>query len=273
MVQVEPSLQLTLKHVSRCGAALSCEALAALDHSLPIKRAEAGVRSLTVWGRITTRSGKDYLIAEGGCDTARVYGSRVTFEPKVFFSQDGIRWADLPPLQPEVAARAARVRTMLTGDPAFQCGAGERDDPAAPGEAAGAGDGEDGGGAKSTVTEAQRLRGMVDAINELAAVQPKGCCVANAHNQLVANKLFSGLEHPGKLESYQHRSQALAPDASLAQDVRGSWSVAADPFKGVTVLRSLLYPGYFFYYDSRGLTWGGFYAGDGLRNDDLAFML
>jgi hypothetical protein len=32
--------------------------------------------------------------------------------------------------------------------------------------------------------------------------------VANAHNQLVTNKLFSGLEHPGKLESFQHRRVA-----------------------------------------------------------------
>jgi hypothetical protein len=37
--------------------------------------------------------------------------------------------------------------------------------------------------------------------------------------------------------------------------------------------RSLIYPGYSFYYDNRGLTWGGFYCGDGLRNFDLVFML
>lgn len=36
---------------------------------------------------------------------------------------------------------------------------------------------------------------------------------------------------------------------------------------------SLIYPGYTFYYDGRALTWGGFYCGDGLRNDDLVFML
>lgn len=130
----------------------------------------------------------------------------------------------------------------------------------------------------------------------------QGCCVANAHKQLVANKLYGGLDHPDKLESYVHRcgcidgsdaitrceevctdgslsqpaptahvtsltpaaavgdvkqlqcadsgsraaanflhmpcrSQALAPGASLAQDVRGSWSLVADPFKGVTMLR------------------------------------
>ena len=113
-----------------------------MDHSLPLKRAAAGSRSIALWGRITTRSGKvrrsylqplgthgcviallsmrwnqrqlvdvwhacrvpgrgalyvdatrgqDYLIAEGGCDVARVYGTTVTYEPKLFFSQDGVK--------------------------------------------------------------------------------------------------------------------------------------------------------------------------------------
>ncbi|GBF99479.1 radial spoke [Raphidocelis subcapitata] len=269
MVQTEPNLLLTLQQVSLCGAILSTEAMAALEHSVPLKRASAGLRSLTVWGRIWTRSGKDYIIAEGGCDTARVYGTKVTYEPRVFFSQDGISWADLPAVDADTAARAARLRTMLTGDPAHQYDPSESD-PAAD---AAAGDAAAEGAKAGAVTEAQRLRAMVDGINALAAVQPKGCCVADAHNQLVPNRLFSGVDHPGKLEAFQHRGQALAPGASLAQDVRGSWSVAADAFKRVTLLRSLIYPGYFFYYDDRALTWGGFYSGDGLRNNDLVFML
>jgi radial spoke head protein 9 len=35
----------------------------------------------------------------------------------------------------------------------------------------------------------------------------------------------------------------------------------------------LIYLGYTFYYDNRELTWGGFYDGDGLRNNDLVLML
>jgi hypothetical protein len=71
-------------------------------------------------------------------------------------------------------------------------------------------DGEPGGGGRATVTEAQRLRAMVDAISSLTSVQPKGCCVANALNQLVGNKLFSGLDHPDKLEDFQHRWAGVA---------------------------------------------------------------
>lgn len=87
MVQVEPSLQLVLKHLAPCGTVLPAEttvghAIAllqhgqyypcdaavtatpcsqpqvALDHSLPIKRSEAGLKSLVLWGRLLARNGK-----------------------------------------------------------------------------------------------------------------------------------------------------------------------------------------------------------------------
>lgn len=103
----------------------------------------------------------------------------------------------------------------------------------------------------------------------------QGFFIADAQNQVIPNKMFSGVEYPSKLESYTHRINALeeGKGGGLAADVRGSWSLHYDSFKGVTVLRSLLYPGYCFYYSSRDLTWGGLYVGDGLHNDDLVFML
>jgi radial spoke head protein 9 len=99
--------------------------------------------------------------------------------------------------------------------------------------------------------------------------------IANAHNQVVPNRLFSGLDYPDKLESYVHRSSALEEGKAggLAGDVRGSWSLQYDSFKGVAVLRSLLFPGYCFYYSSRDMTWGSLYVGDGMQNNDLVFML
>lgn len=35
----------------------------------------------------------------------------------------------------------------------------------------------------------------------------------------------------------------------------------------------MVWPGYTFYYHSHDLTWGSLYVGDGVRNDDLIFML
>lgn len=103
----------------------------------------------------------------------------------------------------------------------------------------------------------------------------QGCCLANAYNQVVPNQLFGGLEFPDKLESYVHRSSALesSKQLGLAADVRGSWAVHSDSFKGVSVLRSLLYPGYYFFYSSHDMTWGSLYVGDGVQNTDLVFML
>lgn len=99
--------------------------------------------------------------------------------------------------------------------------------------------------------------------------------VANAHNQVVPNRLFGGLAHPDKLESYVHAGRALEgpKGLGLAADVRGSWSVQSDSFRGVTVLRSLLWPGYAFFFDAHTLAWGGLYVGDGQPNTDLVFML
>jgi hypothetical protein len=82
----------------------------------------------------------------------------------------------------------------------------------------------------------------------------------------------AGAEYPDKLESYQHRT-APPGGATLAHDVRGCWALHWDAFRGVAVLRSLLAPGYCFYYSASELSWGGFYQGDGLRNHDLIFML
>lgn len=267
MVQLEPNLQLVLKHLAPSGVVLSAESTAALDHSLPIKRREAGLQTLVLWGRLLTRNGKDYLIAEGH-NQATARGQVASFESKYYFSQDGIRWADLPALSADTTSRAAKLRTLLTGDSAHQYNVeGSTEHQPAEEEPADA--------SNETVSEVQRLRYMIDSINASAAVLPKGSCIANAHNNVVPNPLFGGLDYPDKLESYVHRSSVLEGGKALglAADVRGSWSMHSDSFKGVAVLRSLLYPGYCFYYSSHDLSWGGLYVGDGIQNTNLVFMI
>ncbi len=91
-------------------------------------------------------------------------------------------------------------------------------------------------------------------------------------NRIVSNRLFPGVAYPEKLESYTHRSTPPS-GRSLAADLRGTWSVNYDPFKQVAAVRSLLFPGYTFYYAGHDATWGALYVGDGRRNDDLIFML
>lgn len=270
MVQMEPSTTLTLKNLAPMGAVLTAEIQAALDNSLPIKRAETGLKHVVLWGRILTRSGKDYLIAEG-YNSGYVRDGKTTFETRYFYSQDGVKWVDLPPVDGPTTERAKKIRTLLTGDTANQTTIEEADPNAA--DLPPAAEGEEGAGKLTfVITELQRLRVMVNSIAKATSVLPKGCKVLDAQNRLVTNKLWEGADYPDKLESYVHRNDL--PDAkSLADDVRGTWSIQYDAFRGVANLRSLLYPGFFFYYDVRAATWGSLYVGDGVKNNDLVFML
>lgn len=64
------------------------------------------------------------------------------------------------------------------------------------------------------------------------------------------------------------------PDgAAAADDVRNTWAIQRDPSKQQTICRSLMYPGYTFFYDERQPAWGDLYIGTGSRNNDLIFML
>lgn len=269
MVQLEPNLTLTVKHLATCGAVLSAEQQAALDHSLVIKRVEAGLKTLVLWGKILARNGKDYLVAEGYNDALLKDGA-VVFEAKYYYSQDGVKWLDLQANEPDTSVRALKVRQQLRGDPSQVYPIEEKDLAA---EAKPLEEGED--PPKPLVfeiTELQVLRARIDEINNKCGVVPTGAMILDARNHLVINKLFSGKQYPEKLESYQHRTTPPG-GPTLANDLRGVWAVQYEPFKSIAICKSMLFPGYSFYYNGYDNTWGSLYVGDGNRNNDLIFML
>lgn len=75
------------------------------------------------------------------------------------------RWSDLPSVDQDTASRCARLRTQLTGDPAYQYAVEDSATQAAADP--------DSDGTKPTVSEVQRLRCMIDSVNGATAVQPK----------------------------------------------------------------------------------------------------
>lgn len=272
MVQLEPNLSLTLKNLAAYGAVVSSEQQAALDHSIPIKRVEAGLKSLVLWGKITTQNGKDYLIAEGYNEPLLGLGGEVQFDTKYYYSLDGVKWVDLQAIDSETALRASTVSTILVGDPAKSYEVQEDDPDAPPPPAEGETEGE---GVKKLVFQVPELavlRNRIDSINASCGLIPVNSVQPNAHNHIVVNRLFPGLACPEKLESYMHRTTPPG-GPSLAADLRGTWSVNYDPFKQLAIVRSLLFPGYTFYYAGHDSTWGALYTGDGTRNNDLIFML
>ncbi|KAF5827522.1 radial spoke protein 9 [Dunaliella salina] len=271
MVQLQPSLTLNLKNLASHGAVISAEQQAALDHSLPIKRTEAGLKTLTLWGKLTTLNGRDYLVAEGYNNPIYSNGN-VIFDAKYYYSQDGVRWVDLVAVDDETKSKAGKIQSILSGDPAKVYDIEEKDSNQPPPPDEGEEAGEPPAPVIVQVPELAVLKHRIDTINDSTGVLPVHAMLPDAQNRIVPNRLFTGLAYPEKLESYMHRT--VAPGGpTLAQDLRGTWSVHYDPFKQIATCRSLLWLGYTFYYDAHQMTWGALYHGNGLRNDDLIFML
>ncbi|CAG9466193.1 unnamed protein product [Pedinophyceae sp. YPF-701] len=275
MVQAEPILGLTLSALGGSGCVLSAETRNAIEVSLDIKKSETGLDFLYLWGRITTRNGKDYLVAEGHSG-GKVFKGAVSLPIKHFFSQDGTTWADLPetlsPEELETCSKIALKKTIFTGDPATiltpdGTAVGGEEGDAAPAEGDEAQKG-------VQVTELQRLKHVVEAITNDCLVVPRGAFVENASNKIIPNGNFNGVHHPEKLESYQHFTRGPdTPKSDLGENPRGSWSITYDGFRGVAVGRSNVWLGYSFYFNTKNKTFGGLYFGDGNKNTDLIFML
>lgn len=59
---------------------------------------------------------QDYLIAEGSSD--QFVAAAGLFPPsRYYFSQDGMQWSDLDPVNADITARASLLTLQLTGDP------------------------------------------------------------------------------------------------------------------------------------------------------------
>ena len=70
----------------------------------------------------------------------------------------------------------------------------------------------------SRISELQRLRSIVDAINTDTSVVPKGSLRLDASGKVVSNDGFQGVPYPDKLESYIHGMVSLlaSTDSHLA---------------------------------------------------------
>mmetsp|Transcript_17810 Transcript_17810/g.17038 ORF Transcript_17810/g.17038 Transcript_17810/m.17038 type:complete len:100 (-) Transcript_17810:27-326(-) len=56
-------------------------------------------------------------------------------------------------------------------------------------------------------------------------------------------------------------------------DPKGLWSIQKNPNGWNVHIRSLYWPGFAFYHSVRDKKFGSFYLGDGLKNDQLHFMI
>lgn len=191
----------------------------------------------------------------------------------------------VPDLSEEFGAKAAGMTGRLTGDPSFRFG--EEDEDADEEEE------EEGAPKKEKFSEVHRLALTIASIDAETAVVPRGAYIVTATHDVRPNTAFEGLDKTSaaSLSNYYHfrepvelaRKSVLDREGMvastdfldpLAEDSpKGIWGVRVDEARGVATLRSLAWPGYFFYHALGSGSFGGAYFGYGQKNGDIGFMV
>jgi len=200
---------------------------------------------------------------------------RVTFK-----SMDGLTWTILAPVDDVMAAKCADINSLFTGDLGKVYGA--------------AGGGEEGAAVSpDTITEEKRLAAFVAAVDEACAVVPKGALLLDARHHVVPSPSFEGVnaDLAMDIKSYVHWRNPRQADKKSAFDTmgltqttdfldgidldepRGCWSIIFEPSACMATLRNHVYTGFVGYASLTAPVYGYVYFGNGLRNDDIAFML
>lgn len=92
--------------------------------------------------------------------------------------------------------------------------------------------------------------------------------------------------HFRNVQKQQYKDQLDQPGApfnfsfleSISEDFpRGQWTIQggsdSDDSNRIVSVRSLLWPGFYFYHKAGSKKFGNFYVGDGLKNDELQFII
>lgn len=265
-----------------------------LEFALQKLHNESNAEEILFWGKVTGRWKKgvnliwigiknDYYIAVG-----LVYTGQFEFAQKKFFYclSNDFNFSEFPGLNSSQKEMVDRDRSFFLGEPnrkLKKAGAGEEnaDEPPPEEEKVEEEDGEKKADAGSDVsepeeikvptkdlTEVDRLRFVVSAIENDCQICPVGSFKMTAQHELRRNEAFQGLSESESLNlnSYAHFRNVQAdqnkrkldePSApfnkqfleSISRDrPSGCWNLQHDLQKETVLVRSLLWPGYHFYH-------------------------
>lgn len=259
------------------------------------------------WGRVTGLKA-DYFIA-----VAVFYEGKYEFPVKKFYwaLNTDFKFQELPEILEQHTEYINKYNDFFSGDPNKILE--NLESPAAEGEGEAAkhdegNEGEGGENAKDidteseddeikippkNMTELDRLTFVVLAIENDCQIVPIGSIKLTPLHEVRKNEAFKGLNEKNAFleESYLHFRSAQTKEKkelnqkddaifrqdfleSIAQDdIKGSWSVQPDTTKSQSIIKSLLWSGYYAYHKLRTKIYGGVYIGDGIKNSDLVFML
>ena len=144
------------------------------------------------------------------------------------------------------------------------------------------------------ITEQDRLSYVVSQIDSQCQIVPVGSYKKTPIGEVKINDAFRGLKFDGAAElgSYMHLrpvkqaekidlaarevdicNHHFLDDASQGKP-SSAWTIKRDEINpNIVVLRSRLYPGFYAYSRASSRVFGGIYIGDGLKNQDLPFMI
>lgn len=265
------------------GYGLSIEERSALELEMQARKIEENLASIKFWGRITGTT-DDYLIV---CSLTSVL--EVPHKKFYYATTKNLKLQELPTLSEEFQKIASTLSGRFLGNPTKLLG------PDAEAE-----DGEDeldeDGNPKPKrirFSESHRLAYNIGQIEHECGVVPRGAYTVTPTHHIIPNQLFAGLcaTEATQLSQYFHFRQAEHPARRhfltkvavagpgdwmdpLSEDLpKGAWSVRLDAGRAQVTLRTIRWPGYFFWHDVATPRYGGVYFGAGQPNDDLAFMM
>lgn len=253
-----------LKHYDLAATAqgfgfLSMEVLAAMKVTLPVLQLEYGLAKMYVWGKLKGMSA-DYLIAVGVAHSLKESGK------KYFYCLDGASWAQMPEIDAETALTCAKISSVakLTGDVQFVYTVTK---VLAEGEEPPENDDE----LSRKITEDVRAAYLVKQIDAEIAMLPVGAIIPDPKLGMpVVNTTFEGLRIEASLAL---GSWELLSGMSASLQLVGSLKSKHVPSSSLSVVRSLLWPGFAAYCVPGASTAGYAYVGDGFKNADIAFCL
>jgi len=265
-----------VEKLASSGMCLSVEEKAGLEIAMMKRKVQEGFKNLYFWGKIQGTQ-EDYLIC---------YGMLPSYDypqKKFFFctTSNYYELQQMPVIDTEMTKKAEAVEGMFSGEP-------DKPLEEVPEETA-----EDSEAAAQNVfREEHRLAQTVLAIDFDTATCPKGAYLVAPSHQVSAAPGFEGLnyEASGQLSSYYHLRAATGAAAkaslekpglvrstdfldSIDSDDASSWSLQMNSSKDCSSLRSLIWPGYFFFSKVDSSQYGGAYFGTGQKNTDIAFMI
>lgn len=274
-----------LELMSYSGYKLSYEEAALLENSLIILQNENKFRDIFFWGKIDGVE-KDYYIAFG-------YVSDILRARKYFFSFNCIDWLQLPrnvkdPAQDHICLM---VQDRFLGDPSYVMDVEldpcfSVDDPYCF---------EKQEAITKKIKEDERLVRIIDIITREAVIVPRGGLFEKLDRKYIFNTNFQGLtrQEATKLVNYQHfREPISCPDYNTMKQpyynyatdrfdtvddlipVNNSYSLTLDRSdRGIVFMKSLHWPGMFFFHKTLSKFHGCVYLGDAKRNLDILFMI